>query len=272
MLRRCSRAVALALALAAAGCAGLTPREEERLGAELHWQLLHENALLGDEVVGHYVDSIGRAILQAAPDDEFPYRFFVLVSDDTNAFAGPGGYVYVHTGTILRSRNVAELAAVLAHEVGHVERRHIAANVGRRRTVGLAQQVGVVAAGVAAGPAAASAVSLLGGAASLAALNSFGRGAEREADAFAVEILPRAGYDPEGLVTFFQTLEREKGASPPAFLSSHPTTEARVAETRRLVDALPDREHLRRDDGGRLEIIQERIRLLTGAVDPAAAP
>jgi predicted Zn-dependent protease len=74
------------------------------------------------------------------------------------------------------------------------------------------------------------------------------------------------------LVTFFHMLEREGGASPPAFLSSHPATAERVAETQRLVDALPAREGLQRDDGGRLEIIQERIRILTGAAHAGQGP
>ena len=267
MRRPCSSALLLA-ALGLASCAGLSPREEVRVGAQLHAQLWHESALLTDPVVSRYVDEIGRSVLRAAPDETFHYRFFVVIDDDINAFAAPGGYVYVNTGTLLRARDVAEIAGVLAHEIGHVEERHISENVGRQRAAGLARQVGVVAASVAAGPAAASAANLLGGAAGLAALNSFGREAEREADEFAVEILPRAGYDPEGLVTFFEMLESEGGASPPAFLSSHPATAQRIAETERLLAELPVRPGLRRDDGGRLEIIQERIRILTGVHAP----
>ena len=272
MRRRCSSVLLLCAALGASACAGLSPVEEARLGAQLHEQLLRERAVLADPVVEHYVDDIGRRVLRAAPDEAFDYRFFVLVDDEINAFTAPGGYVYVNTGTLLRVRNAAELAGVIAHEVGHVERRHVSENVARRRAVGVVRQVGVVAAGVAAGPAAAGAASLLGGVASLAALNSFGREAEREADEFAVEILPRAGYDPEGLVTFFQTLQREGGAAPPAFLSSHPATQERIEETERLVAALPSRAGLRSDDGGRLEIIQRRIRLLTDTAEVPAGP
>lgn len=272
MPRRSSSAVLLAAALGAAACAGLSPREEAQLGAQLHWQLQYEHALLQDEVVARYVDSIGRRVARVTPSEGPGYHFFVLVSDDLNAFAAPGGFIYVNTGTLLRVRDAAELAGVIAHEIGHVERRHISENVARQRAVGLAKQAGVVAASVAGGPVAGSAANLLGSAASVATLNSFGREAEREADEFAVEALPRAGYDPEGLVTFFQTLEREGGASPPAFLSSHPATADRVAETQRLVDVLPDRGDLERDDGGRLEIIQARIRILTGAADEGQGP
>lgn len=271
MRPRCSRAAALLALAGSLACATISPQEESRLGAQLHDQLRRETYLLDDRVVQGYVAALGRRVAEAAGPSELDYRFFVVVDDQINAFAAPGGYVYVNTGTIQRARNVSELAGVLAHEVGHVARRHLAENLGRRRTANTARQIGVVAAAVAAGPAGASAASLIGGLASLAALNSFGREAEREADAFAVEVLPEAGYDPEGLVSFFQTLLRERSEAPSgAFLSDHPATEERIAETRRMIDdaALPAA--LRADDGGRLEIIQRRIQILTGAAGPEA--
>jgi beta-barrel assembly-enhancing protease len=272
MRPRCSSAAALLAALGVSlGCAGMTQEEEGRLGAQLHDQLRREAYLLDDRVVQGYVSDLGRRIADAGGQAELDFRFFVVVDGEINAFAAPGGYVYVNTGTILQARNVAELAGVLAHEVGHVARHHLAENLGRRRTANTARQIGVVAAAVAAGPAGASAASLLGGLASLAALNSFGRGAEREADAFAVEVLPEAGYDPEGLLSFFQTLLRRRSEAPSdSFLSDHPATEERIAETRRMLEAETLPPGLRSDDGGRFEIIQRRILILTGAVGPEA--
>jgi predicted Zn-dependent protease len=269
---RCSSAVALGiLALALAGCATISREEEGQIGAQMHAQLRYEAYLLEDRVVGAYVTELGRRVAEAGGQADRDYRFFVVVDPAINAFAAPGGYVYVNTGTILQARNVAELAGVLAHEVGHVARRHLAENLGRRRTVNTARQIGVLAAAVAAGPAGASAASLLGGLASLAALNSFGRDAEREADAFAVEVLPEAGYDPEGLVSFFQTLMRQPSEAPSgSFLSDHPATEERIDETRRMIDAATLPAGLRSDDGGRFEIIQRRIQILTGATGAGA--
>jgi predicted Zn-dependent protease len=99
----------------------------------------------------------------------------------------------------------------------------------------------------------------------MAYLNQFGREAEREADAYAVEVLPRAGYDPEGIVTFFETLLNEGKSQGPSFLSSHPATEERIENTRALIaDSVgAEQSRLRRDDGGQLEIVQHRIRVLT---------
>jgi beta-barrel assembly-enhancing protease len=273
MRQRSSRA-ALALAAAVAlatGCATLTPEDESRLGARMHYQLQYETPLLGDRVVSAYVERLGQRIAAAAGPSPTGYRFFVTVDDDINAFAAPGGYVYVNTGTILRARNVSELAGVLAHEIGHVAKRHVAANVERRQAANTVRQVGMVAGAVAAGAAGASAASLLGGVATLAALNSFGRDAERQADAFAAEVMPRAGYDPEGLVTFFQTLlgETQPGDRGSSFLSDHPATEERIEEARKAIDVQSLPEELERDDNGRLEIIQRRIGILTGGPAPA---
>ena len=269
-LRPACGALAAAGLLVASGCATLTPQDESRLGAQMHYQIQYDTPLLHDEVVAAYVANLGQRIAAAAPESATGYRFYVVVDGDINAFAGPGGYVYVNTGTILKARNVSELAGVMAHEIGHVAKRHVAKNVERRQTADTVRQVGTVAGAVAMGAAGATAANLIGGAASLAALNSFGRDAEREADAFAAEVMPQAGYDPEGLVTFFHTLigEATPGSSGASFLSDHPATQERIAEARKAIDAqsLPD--GLAQDDNGRLEIIQRRIQILTGAAAP----
>ena len=99
-------------------------------------------------------------------------------------------------------------------------------------------------------------------------LNSFGREAEEEADAFAVEVLPRAGYDPGGLVSMFEVLEASGPKHPPKFFSDHPATKERIDATKALIAGKTLPPGLKRDDNGKLEIIQHRIRLLTGAGKP----
>jgi predicted Zn-dependent protease len=188
----------------------------------------------------------------------------VVEDDDINAFAAPAGHVYIHTGTILVAENVSELAGVIAHEIGHVARRHIAQNYNRQRNMGIGHQAAVLAAGIFGGGAAATAAKLGGGLAAMAYLNSFGREAEMEADTFAVETMPRAGYDPNGLVTFFETLRLESGDRPADFLSSHPATADRAEAARALIAAQPPTEGLAAHDNGRLEIIQRRIELVMG--------
>jgi predicted Zn-dependent protease len=108
-------------------------------------------------------------------------------------------------------------------------------------------------------------VNLLGGIGAMAYLNQFSRDAEREADAFAVHTVPKTGYDPHGITTFFGTLIEEYGETGNNFLSSHPATKERIANTQALIRAEHLPSGLREDDDGRLEIIQHRIRTLTGS-------
>jgi len=250
------------------GCATLTVSQEKKLGDEFSREIRREVILLRDSLVTGYVERIGNDMVEAAGPQPFAYHFYVVEDDEINAFAAPAGHIYVHTETILMARNVSEFAGVIAHEVGHVVKRHISQNYNRQRNTGIGHQVLVVAAGVLGGSSAAGAANLGGALAGTAYLNKFGRDAEREADAFAVEVMPRAGYDPIGLVTFFKTLRNESGSGGASFLSSHPATDERIQETRSLIGALPARGGLRVDDSGRLEIMQRRIRLLTGEVRP----
>ncbi len=260
--RRSSRVAGLLL-LAAVACATPGVEEERRLGEDFAHEVKREVVLLADPVVLNYVRELGARIVAAAGPQPFQYEFHVVRDPEVNAFAGPAGHIYLHTGTFLLARNRAELAGVLAHEIAHVALRHVAENLARQRTTGWIRQAGVAAAGILAGPAAAGAANLGSALAAMAVLNSFGRDAEREADAFAVDLLPKAGIDPRGLPAFFETLRNQDPRDPPAFLSSHPATEERIRRTRAMIDpaALPP--GLRIRDGGRFEIIQERVRLLT---------
>jgi predicted Zn-dependent protease len=257
-------AAALAALIVLTGCATLSIPQERKLGDDANREIRQQVKLLRDRVVHDYVANIGAEIVAAAGPQPFEYEFYVVEDDQINAFALPAGFVYVHTETILKARNVSELAGVVGHEVGHVARRHIAQNYNRQRNTGILHQVAVIGAGVAGGSAAAGAVNLLGGVAGVAYLNTFGREAEADADAFAVDVLPRAGYDPRGLVTFFETLAREGGAGVPTFLSSHPAPKDRIQATSARIAAARLPPNLEVSDDGRLEIIQQRIRLLVG--------
>ncbi len=255
-------------ALAAAGCATLSVPEEQQLADRFEADIRRQHRLVTDKVVVGYVDEIGRRIVAAAGPQPFAYEFSVVDDPEINAFAGPAGMIYVHTGTILAARNVSELAGVIAHEVGHVAERHISENYGKQRAAGIAHTAAVLGGGLLAGSVGANAANLATGLGLTGVLNSFGREAEREADDFAVHVMPRAGYDPRGLPSFFETLVAEGGPSGPAFLSSHPAPTDRLVTTRTAIDDLALPPGLRRDDGGKLEIIQRRIELLTGESGP----
>jgi beta-barrel assembly-enhancing protease len=246
-------------------CASLSVSQEQQLGAEAAGRLARELDFVRDEWVVHYVEKIGSEIVAAAGPQPYAYRFRVVNDREINAFALPAGYIYINSAVILESQNVSELAGVIAHEVGHVALRHVARNYNRQRNTGIVYQVLAVAASLFVGGYAAAGGQLLGQLAAVAYVNQFTREAEKEADAFAVEILPRAGYDPHGLVTFFEMLRRQGESNGPTFLSSHPATADRIEYTRSLIARENLGPGLRVTDNGELEIIQRRIRLLADA-------
>lgn len=258
---------ALLLLILVPACGPISVNHERQLGSQVARQARQELLFVQDRVIVGYVRSIGEDVVQAAGPQPFTYHFYVVDDPDINAFAAPAGYIYVNTGTIMAARDVSELAGVIAHEVGHVARRHIAKNYNRQRNTGIVYQLGVLAAAMFGGGYAGQAASVGAGLAATAYLNNFSREDERDADAFAVDVLPRAGYDPSGLVTFFETIQRQSGAGG-GFLSSHPATTERIQDTRKMIHDLDVDESLRKTDRGKLELIQRRIRLLTGEVGP----
>jgi len=242
--------------------------EEKRLGAQAFEAVESQVEFVEDPEVTSYVSSIGAKLVAAAGPQPFTYRFFVIEASSINAFALPGGAIFIHTETILRARNVSELAGVMAHEVGHEVRRHIAQNYRRQQSVGIAQQAGVILTDIFVGRTAAELVNLSGGLAGVAYLNTFSREDERDADRFALWILPKAGYDPHGLATFFEVLQQNSqkdGA--PEFLRSHPATEERLEMARRRVaNGVPT--GLIVEDGGRLQKIQAKLTKLRAQAKP----
>jgi predicted Zn-dependent protease len=263
--RRRAASLGAALGLALVGCGTLSVQEEQQLGAEMARDARHQLDFLREEVVVHYVEQMGQGLVKASGPQPFRFHFYVVEEPEINAFAAPAGYVYVNTGTILAAANASELAGVIAHEVGHVALRHIAKNYNKQQGAGVLYKLFAVAASIfVPGPVAAA--SQLGGQlAVMGVLNSFSREAEAEADAFAVRVMPQAGWDPQGLVTFFQTLQQQShGGRPPEFLSSHPATESRIQATAKLIREQKLPEGLRESDAGKLQIIQRRIQILTG--------
>ncbi len=266
-LRRFVVALAVA-ALVVSGCASKPTVQEERARAgEVARQARMEFDILHDRVVDQYIDAVGEELLAAAGPQAFDYTFTVVDDETLNALAAPGGSIFITTGMILNVRNVSELAGVLGHEIGHIVHRHSADNQVRAQNAGYLNKAATVAAAILLGGGAANAANILTGVSALAYINRFGREAESQADVYGVELLPRAGYDPMGIVNMFETLRNETGIQSTSWQSSHPAPQERMDVTRALVEAADLPPGLRKNDGGRLEIIQHRIRLLTGVTE-----
>lgn len=247
-----SRLIALALiASVCAGCA-LTVEQERGLGDQFSRQIESQKHLVRDPVVVSYVRGIGARLAAAAGPQPFPITWNVLVDKEVNAFAGPGGYVYVNTGLITRARDVSELAAVMAHELSHVTLRHVSGAVARQ------QQAAIVGAGIAAATNSEAWGQVASTGAGVWNLR-YDRTAERQADRNGVALMQRAGYDPNGMVTMFQLLIQTGGSGGGGFLSSHPGVGERIRYIQSDIAALPPGPRLIRNDG-RLGTIQSRLR------------
>lgn len=263
-------ALCLTLGVATTACGTLSVEKEKQLGRQAQREVRARYQLFRDRVVVHYIRSMGEELVRGAEPSPFEFRFYIVEEEGINAFALPGGALYVNTGLILAAANASELAAVMAHEIGHVTARHVARLYNRRRSTGVVAYMAAIAIAIVSGnPYIANAGQLVTGIAATAFTSTFGRDAEREADHLGVETLIRSGYDPHGIVSMFETLrEQSGGGSSIQFLSSHPATAERLANVRADIARHTLPPGLRSDDGGRFEIIQERVRLLLGTDAP----
>jgi len=206
MTRPLRFALALLAALAPGLAAGpaaaqfMTPEDEARIGAEQHPKILEEfGGAYDDPALAAYVDRVGQRLVRVSDMPNQRFTFTVLNSSMVNAFALPGGYVYVTRGLLALANNEAELAGVLAHEIGHVVARHGA----ERYNQTMIAQILAVGAGLALGDQAAA---QMFGAAAAPVLASYSREHEFEADTFGVRYLARANYDPLAMATFLRHL------------------------------------------------------------------
>ena len=203
--------------------------QDRQLGAQVNQEILSNPAQYpvlperGNEEVYRYVRGITDRILnsgQVEHKNEFAWEVRLIDDDNTlNAFATPGGYIYVYTGLIKYLDSEEQLAGVMGHEIAHADQRH--------STKALTKQYGIAAlAQLASGTAGGAIASQVAG--SLLQLK-FGRGAETEADTYSVIYLCPTGYEADGAADFFKKLETEGGQRPPEFLSTHPNPGNRVA-------------------------------------------
>jgi predicted Zn-dependent protease len=213
--------------------------EEERdMGLAVAEQASREMPLLQDEPVVRFVQELGGYIVQRADTTGREYQFHVIDSDVANAFAIPGGFIFVNRGILERAGNAAELAGVLAHEIGHVVERHGLEQMAKAQNTNVVVSLIYVLLGRAPGGAEQVALQVAGG----AWMAKHSREAEREADRVAVVYLARAGLDPRGMPQFFERLLEEDRGSPSellAWFSTHPVTADRIADTDAMIAQLP---------------------------------
>ncbi len=256
----------LTLSLATA-CGTLSVEDEKQLGHQVQRQVRDQFTLMRDRVVVNYIRDLGEGLVASARPSPFDFRFFVIEDPSLNAFAVPGGAIYINTGLISEADDVSELMGVVAHEMGHVTARHVAENYNRQRATGVVAQVLTLAIAILTGSSlGAQGGQVATGLAAQAYLSTYTRDAEREADRLAIETLVRGGWDPHGMNRMFLKLMEQGsgGFRAPQLLASHPATAERMENVNAEITKYGELPRLRSTDGGRLEIIQKRIRLIVG--------
>ncbi|HEX8354304.1 MAG TPA: M48 family metallopeptidase [Pyrinomonadaceae bacterium] len=213
-----------------------TPEQDVELGRQSAAQIAREAPLLRDEEVGGYVSRLGAKLAAHAPGEKFPYQFRVVASREVNAFALPGGFIFVNAGTLAAARNEGELAGVVAHEIMHVALRH-GTNQASKAYVAK-RGLGVLRSVVGDGEELGSVIDRVGGVGANMLFLKFGRTAERQSDLGGAQIVAAAGYDPRDMAAFFETLQREGGRRVPEFLSDHPDPGNRVASINEVIPGL----------------------------------
>jgi predicted Zn-dependent protease len=234
---------ALCLALAFVSPAQAAGQQEElEIGRMVHAQISSKNVIFDDPIVNEYFRGICQKIMKAAGAQPYPYHFYIVKSNFLNAFAIPGGYIYIHTETINSFENEGQLASIIAHEVSHITSRHFARRSESARSLNLLSIVGLLAGVALAGAgsggqntAALGQALMIGSAgASIQAMLANSRADETEADSKGKGYLAKAGYNARDMYGAFKVMSErtyQLSGSVPGYLSTHPGLSARLAST-----------------------------------------
>ncbi len=208
----------------------LTVEREKQIGEEFLLDIQQEATLIEDPFLTSYINKIGQKLVAQMGPQPFKYKFYIIKDPTMNAFAVPGGYVFLHSGMILMADREEELAGVMAHEVSHIYCRHMAQMMEKAKVVTVASLIGALASVFLGGAMAAPMlVGAMGG--GEAAMLSYSREFEGQADTMGFKWLLSAGYNPEGMVAMFKKMNKQRwfeGGKVPLYLRTHPYTDDRI--------------------------------------------
>jgi predicted Zn-dependent protease len=246
-------------AAAAQGLSLLSVSDEIELGREAQAQVRQQTPMLNDATVNNYVRGVFSQLARQASGPKYPYSISIADYVEVNAFALPGGPIWVHRGAIQAARNESQLAGVLAHEIAHIEKRHVAKQVTKGTVAsGLLALLGAVLPNDRRGQIG----QVAGGLTAQGFMLKFGRDAEREADLEGMRIMRRAGWDARGMPDFLDLLRQQQRGNPSAvetFLSDHPAPAERSAALRSQLPAGGRR------DSAAFQRIRERLQSMRPA-------
>jgi len=242
----------------------ISPLQEKALGESFFRNIQSQLPISNDPDIQQYIQSIGQHIASHSDNPQQAFYFFVVLSQDINAFAGPGGFIGINSGLILNSESESELASVIAHEIAHVTQRHIyrAYEAANRMTLpAAAAMIAAIIVATQAPEMGIGAVSAIQAGSAQMQIN-FTRDNEQEADRVGLQSLARANFDPRSMPAFFEKLQqasRYYGTGAPEFLRTHPITSSRIADTRGRAETYPYRQSA---DSQMYRLIKAKLRTL----------
>ena len=221
-----------------------SPEEQRQYGFYMLHELRNQSALLDDELLGDYLNTVGYRLVSYSPRPDQPFTFFIVRDNEINAFALPGGFVGVNVGLITMTQSENELAAVLAHEISHIDQNHLIRAVEAEQKMAplmVLAMIGAIAASAYQNPYSTSnadvgAIAVAQGLAQQLQIN-FTRADESEADRVGIQTLAKSGFDPEAMADVFEHMQRALRPGfdendVPAMLMDHPVTIQRISEAR----------------------------------------
>ena len=261
------RPLSLLLCATLAACS-VSDSDERQLGERYVEQINAQLPLVADPRVNGYVDALGRSIAAKTSRGSLDWKFFVVDSRDVNAFAVPGGFIYVNRGLIERATRLDHLAGVLGHEIGHIVERHSVEQMKKTTGANIGVTLLCTLTSVCEGALSSVVINVAGS----ALLAKYSRADEAEADSQAVVNVVNAGISPEGIPEFFRVLIAERKRDPSLldnFFASHPLEESRVERTRDLIGDYDDARlrSLTRDDQG-----FQRFKSIVASLPPPPPP
>ena len=229
--------IGIAVTCSLLGC-GISQQQEVQMGQEYAQQINAQLPIIQDPELNRYINVLGDSIAGLTSRRDLDWHFFIVDAQEVNAFAVPGGYVYVNRGLIQRADQMDELAGVLGHEIGHVVRRHTVKQMEKAQGANIGVTLACVLTSICNSQVAGAAINIAGG----AVFARFSRQDEAEADVEGVKNVVRAGISPAGMITMFRKLLDERKSRPGAVESwflTHPLEEDRIQVVQSLINQVP---------------------------------
>jgi predicted Zn-dependent protease len=226
----------VALAVVSTAC-GVSTQQEVEIGQSNVQQINAQLPIVQDAEVNRYLNVLGDSIARLTSRADLPWTFYMVNAPEINAFAVPGGFIYVNRGLVEKTQTLSQFASVLGHEIGHVVERHSVEQMGQMNAANIGVGLACVLTSVC-----NSQVGQVGiQAAGSALFSKFSRDDEREADAVGIENVVRAGIHPKGAPEMFQILMDTRQSQPglvDGWFATHPTEEERIRDTQARVNAI----------------------------------